>query len=224
MHVLDRPVWHALTGRQAAVAIGTAQAVRMAAAYGPFGAAADGSTAAMNALAALVRQSGPVWVVGDEQYGIPDGLALVRQALCVQMVAQRIIAAPATFTFEALGDDDAAAMAALAHLTVPGPFHPKTHQLGRFIGVRIDRHLIAMAGERLRPEGHIEVSCVCTHPDHRGKGHAAGLMRAVAQRIADEGQRPFLHAYADNAGAIALYESLGFVIRRTIVATVLDRL
>ena len=30
------------------------------------------------------------------------------------------------------------------------------------------------------------------------------------------GEQPFLHSYADNSGAIALYESLGFRIRREV--------
>ncbi|WP_163317661.1 GNAT family N-acetyltransferase, partial [Enterobacter hormaechei] len=70
--------------------------------------------------------------------------------------------------------------------------------------------LIAMAGERMRTPGFTEVSGVCTHPDFRGAGLAGKLMRAVAARIVARGELPFLHAYADNASAIALYERLGY--------------
>jgi hypothetical protein len=93
--------------------------------------------------------------------------------------------------------------------------------MGRFIGVKQGGRLVAMAGERLRPEGHTEVSGVCTHPEYRGKGYARGLMRIVAARILARGETPFLHSYAHNAGAIALYESLGFRVRSGIVLTVL---
>ena len=70
-----------------------------------------------------------------------------------------------------------------------------------------------MAGERMKPEGFTEVSGVCTHPDHRKRGYAAGLMREVARHILKLGETPFLHAFEDNVSAIALYEKLGFVIR-----------
>jgi predicted GNAT family acetyltransferase len=80
-----------------------------------------------------------------------------------------------------------------------------------------------MAGERMKPAGFTEVSGVCTHPDHRGKGYAGGLMRVVAQKIAARGQTPFLHVYADNAGAIALYETLGFRFRAAMHFILLSR-
>jgi predicted GNAT family acetyltransferase len=80
-----------------------------------------------------------------------------------------------------------------------------------------------MAGERMRMPGFTEVSGVCTHPDHRGRGYAGALLRRVAQRILDRGETPFLHSYADNAGAIALYESLGFRQRRQVWCHLLSR-
>jgi hypothetical protein len=80
-----------------------------------------------------------------------------------------------------------------------------------------------MAGERMKPDGFTEVSGVCTHPDHRGRGYAGALMRLVARRILDRGETPFLHAYASNTGAIALYETLGFTLRREVLMTRLSR-
>lgn len=114
-------------------------------------------------------------------------------------------------------------MQALAHLTVPGPFAAKTHRLGRFIGIKQDGKLIAMAGERMHMPGFREVSGVCTHPDHRGRGYAGALMSVVAKRILDEGDTPFLHAYATNEAAIGIYERLGFRIRAPMVKAVLSR-
>ena len=109
-----------------------------------------------------------------------------------------------------LGEADAAEMLALATLTKPGPFFSRTHQLGGFIGVRVGGQLAAMAGERMRPDGYTEASGVCVHPDHRGKGYAARLLREVTAKILKRGEKAFLHSYADNATAIGLYESLGF--------------
>ena len=70
-----------------------------------------------------------------------------------------------------------------------------------------------MAGERMKPDGYVEVSGVCTHPDHRGHGYAAMLSTAVAERILARGETPFLHAFATNTAAIRLYERLGFSLR-----------
>ena len=120
-----------------------------------------------------------------------------------------------------LGDDDAPEMLALAQLTEPGPFLPRTHTMGRFVGVRINGRLAAMAGERLRFPGFTEVSGVCTHPDFRGKGLARRLSSAVANAIQQRGDRPFLHAWTSNHTAIALYESLGFEFRTAVHIAVL---
>jgi predicted GNAT family acetyltransferase len=48
-------------------------------------------------------------------------------------------------------------------------------------------------------------------------------VRIVARRILSHGETPFLHAYASNTQAIALYESLGFHIRRRLTAMILVR-
>ena len=67
-----------------------------------------------------------------------------------------------------------------------------------------------MAGERLHPVGHVEISAVCTDPAFRGQGLAARLVRAVTAGIRERGEIPFLHAVATNSTAIRLYEQLGF--------------
>jgi len=69
-------------------------------------------------------------------------------------------------------------------------------------------------------DGFIEISAVCTHPDYRGRGYGAALMRVVGDRIISEGDTPFLHAYADNTGAIALYRKLGFEHRAEVTHAV----
>lgn len=130
--------------------------------------------------------------------------------------------APAGFDIVPLAPADAPAMLALATLTEPGPFAARTHRLGGFVGIKVDGRLIAMAGERMKPPGFTEVSGVCTHPDHRGRGYAAALMRSVAVNILDRGEKPFLHVYPSNGGAIALYETLGFRLRRAMSMTILQ--
>lgn len=71
-----------------------------------------------------------------------------------------------------------------------------------------------MAGERPRLPGWTEISAVCTDPAHRGRGLATRLVRAVAAGIRERGDTPLLHAAATSTGAIRLYESIGFTLRR----------
>lgn len=223
-HPLDHPAWSALTGRQSHLAIVNGAARRFQPAYGVFAAVGDRSDASLAGLGALVAEQGDVALLeADPPTGAP-GVAVASQDAGVQMTAKRLIAAPAPdFEIVALSDADGPEMLALATLTQPGPFFERTHQLGDFVGVRADGRLVAMAGERMKPDGFTEVSGVCTDPGHRGRGYAGALMRVVAGKILDRGEIPFLHAYASNHGAIALYESLGFVVRRQVLMTRLTR-
>ena len=113
-----------------------------------------------------------------------------------------------------LGAGSAPEMLGLVERTRPGPFWPRTHELGTYLGIRDGGTLAAMVGERLRPPGWTEISAVCTAPEARGRGHAARLVRALIDRIVARDERPFLHVAEANTGAIALYERLGFETRK----------
>ncbi|MCK2219377.1 GNAT family N-acetyltransferase [Actinomadura sp. ATCC 31491] len=112
-----------------------------------------------------------------------------------------------------LGQDDVPEMLDLVARAKPGPFRPRTRELGTYLGVRERGRLVAMAGERLRPPGWTEISAVCTAPEARGRGHAARLVGALMAGIAARGERAFLHVAEANTGALALYERLGFETR-----------
>ncbi|WP_067185637.1 GNAT family N-acetyltransferase [Sphingopyxis granuli] len=207
-----------LTGRQAHLAEGDTRAVRIDRRYGPFGAAANQRAGAQAALAALVPDDGELWIVEDEPWPVPPGTREVKRALLAQMVA--VGAPPPASDSEPpvipLSDADAAEMAALAGHARPGPWRPATHRYGPFFGVREGGRLLAMAGQRMLMPGMAEVSGVATWADCRGRGFARALIGHVMRAMVARGEQPFLHSYADNAGAIALYESLGFRIRRQV--------
>ena len=119
-------------------------------------------------------------------------------------------------TLRPLGVDDLDDMLALVALTGPGPFRPRTIELGGYIGIFHDSKLVAMAGQRLRPPGYCEVSAVCTHPDARRRGYASIVTARVTAAIADRGETPFLHVATTNTSGLAVYEQLGFTTRRIV--------
>jgi len=108
-------------------------------------------------------------------------------------------------------------------LTKPGPFLQRTIEFGNYFGIFIDGRLAAMAGQRMHPLPYLEVSAVCTHPDFRGKGFAKALMLHVMKLIIDRSFIPFLHVLTSNIGAIQLYESIGYRIRRKLFIDLVDR-
>ena len=113
-----------------------------------------------------------------------------------------------------LNESNVNEMVELATLTKPGPFGTRTIEFGHYHGIFDNGKLVAMTGQRLHVHNYTELSAVCTHPDHLGKGYAAALMQHQLQLILSHDQIPFLHVRADNSRAIALYERLGFKVNR----------
>jgi len=224
-HPLDRPVWNSLHDRLAYLAIGGGKAVGFDRDCEVFVAARDRSAETLGAVAALVPPGAEASLVEQEEWPLPPGTSLLKHAVLTQMIAEDGIGAPDTeLPLLELGDADAPEMLALATLCRPGPYFAQTHKLGGFIGIRDEGgRLIAMAGERFQIGRFTEISAVRRPPDARGRGLARNLMRVVGSRIAARGEIAFLHTYPDNAGAIALYEQLGFRPRAPIHYTIFRR-
>lgn len=220
---LNCPVWSALTTGDRRFAEGGPLALRFPPDIAPFGATADDSPEAFAALGALIAQDGRVALVSVGKLKPFPGLQVVREAPIIQMIGEA--ETPSLFEDQkpiVLGASDVPEMLRLTEQTNPGPFGPRTHELGQYIGVRVDGALAAMAGERMRLDGAVEISAVCVSPEHRGKGYAAFLIAWLVRKLRDDGVTPFLHVFPDNP-AMALYERLGFTQRRTLRLTVLAR-
>ena len=107
------------------------------------------------------------------------------------------------------------------HADAPRPVRGRTHELGTYLGIKADGALVAMGGERMRLPGFTEISAVCTHPDHRGRGYSQALVAELGRGIFERAETPFLHVKPDNVDAIHVYEKLGFRTRRHLYLAVL---
>jgi ribosomal protein S18 acetylase RimI-like enzyme len=223
MHPLDHPVWLALTTRQAALAEGGALARRYPPAMAPFAAMAEMSPESFAALGALMSRSDQAVLFTPEPVIPPAEFKILLATTGEQMIGAPAETLGGTADIVTLGADEVPAMLELTKLTKPGPFARRTHELGTFLGIRTAGQLVAMAGERMKPANYTEITAVCVHPSHRGRGYAQMLLGAVARQISARGEIPFLHVFSDNDSAIALYRRQGMEIRRRMCVTVLGR-
>jgi predicted GNAT family acetyltransferase len=223
MHPLNHPVWYALATRQAALAEGGALARRYPPDIGPFAAISEMSPQSFAALGALMSPSDYVVLFTPDPVAAPAEFKTLLAKTGEQMIGMPAEASGGSDDIVTLGTSDVPAMIELTKLTNPGPFAARTHELGTFLGVKVDGRLAAMAGERMKPADYTEITAVCVHPDYRGCGYAQLLLGAIARQIAARGEIPFLHVFSDNDSAIALYRRQGMEIRRRLCVTVLGR-
>ena len=208
--LLDNIMWHALTGPHAVYAAGRGAARR----YAPgFSALIGFADAAQPDFAGLAGHCSP----GEQFYcagwsgPAPDGWQVTAETTMFRMVW----GAATPEVDEAadavrLGPTHVPQAMALAALTKPGPFGPRTIELGEYFGYFAGPELVAMAGERMHAGRLREVSGVCTHPQSQGRGLARRLMLKLIRRQLQRGETPFLHVMRDNLGARQLYERMGF--------------
>jgi predicted GNAT family acetyltransferase len=210
--LLDNPVWHALSTAQSALAVGNVLAKRFPMDIAPFGGLIDQSAAAYRALEEILP--GAVTALAlDAKPILPRSWDLVHSGEMYQMVCDSPAHLDERPIFRELTKADVPEMLALTKLTEPGPFLPRTIELGAYLGVFDAGSLVAMAGERLHLTGFTEISAVCTNPQYRGRGYGNALLSTLISRITQRGETPILHVRTENLDAVRLYEKLGFHVR-----------
>lgn len=219
---LENPAYAALSGTHSRFAQRRGRALRYAADVAPFLALPPEPSRADWRDATELVPRGTVAATIDAHAVPPDSLLVTRTFEVVQMIGERTDGGRDAEAVT-LGSTDVPEMLELVRLTEPGPFLQRTVELGKYVGIRRDGALVAMAGERLRFDGWTEISAVCTAPAYRGQGLASRLVCSLVADIQDRSERVFLHVLTDNTSAIRLYEGLGFSARRSGMIYVLKR-
>ena len=223
-HPLDNPIWNALLTGNQPLAIGDELARVLPPDVGAFAGLAEYSPRAFARLHELTPANGPIILFTAGPITLPPGWQPRLHRELLQLVYEQP-AAPSVdrSRLVALQERDVPAMRALTALTNPGPFLPRTIDFGGYHGIFHEGQLVAMAGQRLQPSPYVEISAVCTHPAHLGRGYAARLLRHQLSLIQHAGRIPFLHVYEDNLPAYPLYLKLGFRLRQRLQVYVLEK-
>jgi ribosomal protein S18 acetylase RimI-like enzyme len=216
-HLLDNPVWHALTGPHRHLATGRGLARHYLRDVTVFSAIAEPSAAAYADLAVDLPADTEARLFRPAEEPLPAGWVQVDAVPLRQMVATAMPGTEAPAAVEMLAPDDAPEILALVALAKPGPFARRTPSLGRFVGIRDNGRLVALGGERLRCGSYVELSGICTHPAARGRGYGGAITRHLMKAAIARGETPFLHVRPNNSGAVSLYHRLGFRERRQVV-------
>ena len=222
-HPLDHPIWTALTTTQRALAEGDGRARRFPTDVTPFADMPEMSAENFAALGALMSPTDIAVLFTPDAVKAPAEFKVMLAETGEQMTGTPVEAPANRVEILTLGADDVPDMIELTALTKPGPFSTRTHELGTFLGIRVDGQLAAMIGERMKPANYTEITAVCVHPSHRGRGFGQMLLSAISREIVARGEIPFLHVFTSNHSAIALYRRQGMEIRRRFHVTVLQQ-
>ncbi|WP_334177694.1 GNAT family N-acetyltransferase [Pseudoxanthomonas sp.] len=212
---LDNPFWCALDSIHRDIALRSGSAARYPADYAPFLGVAAADAPLAGSFEALVAPGEAVYLLGVAP-AAPAGWALHAFRPLAQMVCEAVVPVDDGPQIVPLDDTHRHEVLALTALVYPHYFRPRTMGLGRYFGIREDGRLAAMIGERLGSAGTREMSAICTHPDFTGRGYARHLTRWLTNDTLARGVLPFLHVSHENPRAKALYERLGYRVRRDI--------
>jgi ribosomal protein S18 acetylase RimI-like enzyme len=212
LELLDNILWHSLYGPQSRFAVGNELARRYAPGFSPIIGFRDGANADLDMIRPFC-ESGEHFYIDGWSGKPPADWRIDEETTMYKMVYQ------SADSFEdvlpeaiRLGPEHARQALELAILTNPGPFGPRTIELGEYFGVFRDGKLVSMAGERMFAGSLRELSGICTHPDFQGQGFARKLMCKLLKHQIRRGETPFLHVMRKNTAAIRLYRSFGFEI------------
>jgi ribosomal protein S18 acetylase RimI-like enzyme len=220
--LLHNVFWHCLIGPQAAHAAGAGGARRYAVGFSPIVAFENPADPDLAALSPYCAPDEPLYCA-DWAGPVPSGWQLAAETTMVCMIwdgATPDDEAPDALPLHA---GHAPQAVALAEVTHPGPFGPRTIELGEYFGCFDGQRLIAMAGERSQAGALHEISGVCTDPAFQGRGLARRLMLKLIARQRRRGETPFLHVVSSNTGAHGLYRWMGFRDHHETVVRVISR-
>jgi len=223
-HILDNPIYNALISAHRIFSSGTGDVKYYLEDVASFAGLKNNSKFDFETLYENSPLDSLFVVFTPVPTNIPEQWRIVAQIDMFQMIYEsKEVPLGAPIAFRDLQVSDIPEMTALVELTQPGPFRPRTIELGSYTGVFNGKELIAMAGHRFNPTPYTEVSAVCTHPDHKGKGYAYELIRKQIKRILAKSETPFLHVRNDNHSAVKLYKKLGFDVRTDMIAYVIKK-
>ena len=223
-HILDNPIWNALTTGNKKFANGSKTVKYIKRDVGFFGAMQRNSQKALHELHSLLPGGSKVILFTPKKITIPPNWNVKVERPLLQMIYTKgKTTKPDKTGIVSLSDKNIPAMLKLTHLTNPGPFLQRTIDFGNYEGIFYRRQLVAITGQRLKAGKYTEVSAVCTHPNHTGKGYAAKLIQSQLHKITSKGNIPFLHAYPENP-ACYLYEKLGFKKRKLMMVYFIEKI
>jgi GNAT superfamily N-acetyltransferase len=212
---LDNPIWHALQTTHKAFAQGTSTVKRYPVHTLQFVGCEDPIHAYLNEILPWTSPGEKMIMIG-ELPALPANWTLLRQLDCIQMICDQPVAVT-TQDVVPLGEEHIEEMLTLINLVQPGFFYKNTPLLGNYYGIRQQGQLVAIAGERTKITGLVEVSAVCTHPEFTGRGYAQQLVAHIVNRNVANGDALYLHFLTNNDRARKVYERLGFWDRRPII-------
>lgn len=212
--VLNNPVWHALNSGNSHLGEGNDRVKYFNSDVSPFVALRESTPDNFSELYEMLPGKQISFFATPVQFDIPPPWKIIACVHGLQLVHNGIAVKDDRIHIAInLSTAHCADMVNLAKLTNPGPFNIRTIEFGYYQGVFNDNNLVAMAGQRMHAFNYAEVSAVCTHPDHTGKGYARQLLTNQINRILATSDTPYLHVKHDNKRAIDLYLSLGFSVR-----------
>jgi ribosomal protein S18 acetylase RimI-like enzyme len=224
-HILDNPVWEALTTGNLKLSEGNEVAKYFPSDISPFAGVKELTTDNFQTLYDIIPFDSPVAIFTNEKTLVPAPWHIINRIDGYQLLfTKTLLPETSAIAITKLDERHIPEMLTLTKLTNPGPFLSNTIAFGNYEGILANGKLVAMAGQRLHSGNFVEISAVCTHPSHLGKGYARHLIQSQIRQIQANSEVPYLHVRADNERAIKIYQSMGFEIRNELIIYVIRKL